>query len=586
MLLQCRNLRKEFGDHEVLKSVSFDLAIGDRLGLTGKNGAGKTTLVSILAGILEPDEGQILWHKDDVRIGCLRQEAYYTGDTLHNIYMHQDIRARGGSSVNISDFLYITSQLGTEKVHEWEAKRFKNLSGGERTKLALAHIWSMKPDFLILDEPTNHLDLRGVEWLIDELKNYQGTILIISHDRYFLDQTVQGILEIENGVINKYNGNYSDYRNEKKERYRAELHAYESQARYKEKLESEIQRLKNWSAKAHRDSTKKGAKSGNKIGSKEYYRVKAKKLDKQIKSTVKRLEKLRQEGITRPKEEPRISFAFQPVSGHGKRILEARHIRKSFGSRILFDDSSFTVQRGERLGIFGPNGCGKTTLAKAILGEEGIEGDLFLSPSVNIGYISQDISDMDDYKKALELFRIPDRKKQGRVRTMLANLGINEVLLNKSLQDLSMGERTKLKLAKLLMGDYDLLLLDEPTNHLDLYTREQLEEALEEYEGTILLITHDRYMMEKICDKLLVFENGLIRRVEYGLAEYLNKTNEDRSDQEKAGDGPADEEERMVLENRIALVLSKLSDAVPGSEEYQKLDEEFNELISIKNRLL
>lgn len=189
----------------------------------------------------------------------------------------------------------------------------------------------------------------------------------------------------------------------------------------------------------------------------------------------------------------------------------------------MFEKSSFYINRGERVGIFGPNGCGKTTLVKALLGRESIEGSLFVSPSVSIGYISQDILDLERDERALDLLSKVSRKEQGRIRTMLANLGLNETLLNKPLKCLSAGERTKLKLADLLIREYELLILDEPTNHLDLYTMEQLEEALEQYEGTILLITHDRYMLEKICNKLLVFENNQVYRFESGLADYLKK---------------------------------------------------------------
>lgn len=584
LLLQCRNIKKEFGIHEVLRSVTFNLEEGERTGLVGKNGAGKTTLANILAGSLQLDSGELLWHSKNVQIGYLRQSIYYTPDLLHELYRGQNGLAEAG------DFLHMTSELGTTKVHKWEDERFASLSGGEKTKLALAQVWTSKPNLLILDEPTNHLDLQGVQWLIDELKNYPGTILAISHDRYFLDQTVSRIMEIEQGMIQEYSGNYTFYRNQKRKNYEAQLHAYEVQEKYKEKLESEIRQLKNWSDKAHRESTRKGAKNGSKMGSKEYFRVKAKKKDKQVKSTIKRLEKLREEGKQRPIQEPKVRFAFREAGIHGKRVLEASLIGKGFGNRILFEKSSFYVQRGERAGIFGPNGCGKTTLVKAILGQETVEGSLFVSPSVQIGYISQDASDLEGEEKALDLFPITNRKEQGKIRTMLANLGLNEVLLNKPLKSLSMGERTKLKLARLLIDDYELLILDEPTNHLDLFTREQLEEALNEYEGTILLITHDRYMMEKICDKLLVFEDQKIKRVESGLVDYLAEREDNKQDGSgKAGDGMPDgsmtqEETKMLLENRITIVLSKLSSLEAGTPEYQVLDSEFKQLIARRNK--
>lgn len=568
LLLQCRNIKKDFGIHHVLKSATFDLEEGERVGLVGKNGAGKTTLVNIIAGTIQPDAGELIWHRKDVRIGYLRQSVYYTADILNELN---------------KEFLHISSELGVSKVYKWQAERIEFLSGGERTKLALAHIWSSNPSFLILDEPTNHLDLQGVQWLIDELKKYQGTILVISHDRYFLDQTVDRIIEIDGGTIEEYRGNYTFYRKEKRKRYESQLHAYMIQEKTMKELESNIRQLKEWSRKAHRDSTKKRVKTGNKMGTKEYYRVKAKKMDKQVKSKIKRLEKLKKEGIKRPDEEPEVFFAFNHVGTYGKRVLEASNIRKCFGSRVLFEKSSFYINRGERVGIFGPNGCGKTTLVKALLGRESIEGSLFVSPSVSIGYISQDILDLERDERALDLLSKVSRKEQGRIRTMLANLGLNETLLNKPLKCLSAGERTKLKLADLLIREYELLILDEPTNHLDLYTMEQLEEALEQYEGTILLITHDRYMLEKICNKLLVFENNQVYRFESGLADYLKKESI-KDNAETRDNGLTREEARMVIENRITEVLGRLSELEPDTPEYQELDAEFKELIEERNK--
>jgi macrolide transport system ATP-binding/permease protein len=577
LILQCKNVKKVFGIHEVLKAVSLDLEEGERVGLVGKNGAGKTTLANIIYGSLKPDGGQIIWHRKDVQIGYLRQSVFYTSNLLHELYLEQDAAAQ------LKDFLHIASELGTEKVYRWEDERFAALSGGEKTKLALAHIWSAKPDLLILDEPTNHLDFQGVQWLIDELKGYPGTILAISHNRYFLDQSVNRILEVENGSVNEYRGNYTFYRNEKRKRYEDQLHAYEVQEKYKEKLNAEIRQLKEWSGKAHRDSTKKGAGSGLKMGLKEFYRAKAKKMDKKVKSTVKRLEKLKTEGVQRPEDEFRVAFSFDEAEKHGRRVLEASNLSKRFGDRVLFGESSFYLQRGEKIGVFGENGCGKTTLVRAILGQEPVDGTLKVSPSANIGYMSQDVHDLDINGTPLDLFDMPNRKEQGRIRTMLANLGFDEVLLTKPLKSLSLGERTKLKLANLITRGYDFLILDEPTNHLELHAREQLEEALEMYEGTILLIAHDRYMLDRICDKMLVFEEGRIRRVEYGLEEYLKRLEQPEAGRTKKS-AMSEEEEKMVLENRITTVLGKLSQLKPETPEYVALDAEFKELISRRNK--
>lgn len=578
LLFQCHKLKKDFGMHSVLKSISIDIQEGERIGLVGKNGAGKTTLANIIFGGMQADEGEVHWHQNDIQIGYLRQSVFYTSNILHRLFLEQD------ASAQLQDFLHTASQLGTQKVYQWEDERFAALSGGEKTKLALAHIWAAKPDVFILDEPTNHLDFQGVQWLIDELVKYKGTIIVISHNRYFLDQSVNHILEIEDGIIHEYRGNYTFYRNEKKKRYEDQLHAYEVQEKYKQKLDADIYQLKNWSGKAHRDSTKKAVATGNKFGGKEYNRMKAKKMDKKVKSTIKRLEKLKVEGIERPAEEFKLNFLFDQVDKKGKRMMEASNISKAYGHRVLFEDSSFYLQRGERMGIFGENGCGKTTLVKAIMDQDSVDGTLYVSPSVTIGYMSQDVLDLDNQKKILDIFDISDRREESRVRTFLASLGFNELMMEKTLQSLSLGERTKLKLANLILKDYDLLILDEPTNHLDLHAREQLEEALEMYDGTILLITHDRYMLERICDKLLVFENSKIKRIEYGLEEYLKRTKQ--PEERESSNNLNAIEEKMLLENRISNVLGKLSQLKPDSSEYIALDVEFKELIAKKQKFL
>ncbi|HOB20426.1 MAG TPA: ABC-F family ATP-binding cassette domain-containing protein, partial [Candidatus Atribacteria bacterium] len=483
LLFQCIDIKKDFGLQSVLKQVSFDIEEGERVGLVGENGAGKTTLADIIYGSVKPDEGSIIWHKKDVRIGYLRQSAYYTSETLGGLLRDWGVKKLLNTLTDTADGLV------SELAGSWGNERLDALSGGEKTKLALARVWADEPDLLILDEPTNHLDYKGVRWLIEELARFAGTILIISHDRYFLDRTAHCILEIEDGRILEYRGNYSFYRAEKRKRYEDMLHAYKVQERYKEKLAQEIRQLREWAGKAHRDSTKKDRSSGVKMGFKEYHRVKAKKLDKRVKSKIKRLEKLKAEGIDKPVEEAGVKFTFEYGEKKGRRIIEAVNISKSFGSRALFSDSSFYILRGERVGIFGENGCGKTTLVKALIGQETVEGGLFVSPNAEIGYMSQDVLDFSNSgQTALDLFDMGDRREQGRIRTMLANLGFTADLLSKPVCDLSLGEQTRLKLAGFIYRQCDVLILDEPTNHLDIHAREQLEDALLQYDGTILLV--------------------------------------------------------------------------------------------------
>ncbi|WP_066501560.1 ribosomal protection-like ABC-F family protein [Abyssisolibacter fermentans] len=571
ILMNCVGIKKDFGEQKVLKDINFEIKLGDRIGLVGNNGAGKTTLANIIYGNIKQDEGNIMWSYKEVKIGYLLQSTFYRAKTINDMYAND--------KECITSFLQATSQLGMDKVKDWNQEKFGELSGGEKTKLALANIWTAKPNLLILDEPTNHLDFQGICWLIDEIKKYDGTIIIISHDRYFLDETVGRILEIEDGVTTSYKGNYTCYRDEKKRRYQSQLKAYINQEKYIKKIEKDIDRLKTWSDKSHRGASKKAEKAGRKFGGKEFYRVKAKKKDKQVKSKLKRLEKIELEGIKKPKEEKEIDFVFNNAEKKGKRVIEALNITKVYGDKVLFRDSCFYIQRGDKIGLYGANGCGKTTLIKAIIGEKKLdEGHMFLSSSAKISYISQDVLDLDGDSLVIELFDITSREKSSKVKTLLANLGFTESMIKKQVKNLSLGERTRVKVAQLILNNNSILILDEPTNHLDLNCREKLEEALENYNGTIIIVSHDRYMLERICDKLLVFENEEVKRIECSFKEYIEKTKKENNDKDKV-------DENLIVETRMAYILGELSKYTPEDPEYQKLDSEFNDLVEKKKRI-
>ena len=283
MLISCRNLIKSFGDRIVLNGIDLDIWEGDRLGLVGRNGAGKTTLADIIAGYQDIDEGSVAMPYQPLNIGYLKQNQ----DELFP--KESEFSTRPEDELN-----RLASNLGINRIGNWPAERLHNLSGGEKTKLALARILAVNPELLILDEPTNHLDYQGVEFLISELSRYQGTVIIISHDRYFLDRTVAKIGEISGGILRIYPGNYTAYREIREKERENQLHRYQSQQKEQQKIELAIKRLKNWSDKAHRESRKKAA--GIK-GGKEYYRKKAKKKDRAIKSQIKRLENMREEQV-------------------------------------------------------------------------------------------------------------------------------------------------------------------------------------------------------------------------------------------------------------------------------------------------
>lgn len=561
ILISLRKVKKSFGEKEVLKDVNLDIKEKEILGLVGNNGCGKTTLANILIGKESLDVGTIKKYKDNLKIGYLKQSTSYDSNSFTDLVINK----------TIDSFFEISSYLGLEKVHNWTKDRLNNLSGGEKTKLSLTEIWNSKPDLLILDEPTNHLDYKGIEWLIEEIKKINLTIIIISHDRYFLDEVTEKIAEIDNGQINIYNGNYTYYRKKKEQIFQNQLHQYEEQKKRERRIDGEIKRLKRWSHIAHRDSTKKD-------GFKEYFRMKAKKKDIQIKSAIKRLEKLKKDGVERPVEEKNVLFEFVSENKRGKSIINANQLSKQYDGRYLFEKSNFYISRCERVGLIGINGCGKTTLIKMILGKEKqTNGDLWISETLKIAYLSQDVLDLDINKTVLDMIKIYDKEKQGKIRTLLANIGITDRMIMQQISSLSLGERTRIKLIFLIIEENNVLILDEPTNHLDLHSREQLEETLLEYTGTIIIASHDRYLLEKITDKLLIFEDEKIRRIERGYKEYENGNEIKNTNNSK--------DEKMLINLRISDIILKMNKYNVDDEIYKKLDLEFKELIKKKNEL-
>ncbi|WP_291561742.1 MULTISPECIES: ribosomal protection-like ABC-F family protein [unclassified Clostridium] len=576
MLLSFKNIKKDFDNVEVLKDISLDIKKNKILGIVGRNGAGKSTLVDIIFGLSEKDEGKILFHQPEIKAAYLRQNGSYELNILCKANSKKD------KDITLNyNMLEFTSELGLEKFYTWDNVRLDNLSGGERTKVSLANIWNFKPQLLILDEPTNNMDFKGVNWLLSELEKFNGSVIIISHDRYFLDKAVDEIIEIEDGKSIIFEGNYSFYKEEKERRFKAQLKQYKEEQSYREKIEEDIDNLKNWSEKAHRESRKKALATGNKMGGKEYFRVKAKKKDVQVKSKIKKLEKLKVDGVEKPKEDKKIYFEFNSNAKGGKRLLEFKNVSKAFGKNVLFNNSSFYINRGEKIGIFGENGTGKSTLIKIIIGEEKLNnGEMWISDSLEIAYLSQNVVDLDSEITPLELIGELPRDNMGKVRTMLFNMGLSNRILDTKIKYLSFGEKMKVKLAGFILKNYPLIILDEPENHIDLPSREQLEEALINYEGTVIIVSHDRYMMEKVCNKMIVIENKMIKRYEKNIKDInlMESHNSLTNDELKS--------KLMVIENKIAEVLGKLSMIANKDEKYLELEQQFNILLKEKSILM
>jgi len=476
-MIRIQQVTKAFDEKPLLVSLNIDIKDGARLGIIGENGCGKTTLMNILASQIECDSGSV----------------YMPNNTVI-AYMEQ---------VQFS-------------------KEDETLSGGERTKKALKTIFSEYSNVLILDEPTNHLDYKGILWLKTLIDRYTGTVIMVSHDRYFMDLICQEIYEIQNTKGTLYTGNYSDYKAEKEHRYLTQKNAYDKDRKAQSMIQADIAQLSTWSQKAHRESTIKGQKTGNKMGAKEYFRAKAKKSDKAVKSKLKRLEKLVDEGLKKPEEDEQIKFQFYKGDNNTKQLIYCEDVEISFGQNLLFETSRFSIMRGERLAFIGQNGSGKTTFIRMLRKEIlAYKGRLSMNPSVRIGYLSQDVMDLDPRKSIIDSLGYVEKDRLTLARIQLNNLGIDKDMIHRKISTLSMGERTRVKLASILLEPFDILILDEPTNHLDIISKEVLEKALLTFEGTILIVSHDLYLLNALCTSMLLIENKNLMKVDIPPKEWL-----------------------------------------------------------------
>lgn len=433
---------------------------------------------------------------------------------------------------------------------------FSQLSGGEKLKARLAKGFAHAADLLLLDEPTNHLDEQSVELLIEQIKNYQGTIILVSHDRYFLDAVATKIWSIENKKLIEHKGNYSSYIEAREQRRLTQQRDYEKQQKMVERIESQMNELTSWSKKAHAQSTKKE-------GFKEYHRVKAKRMDSQVKSKRKRLEKELEKAKIEPVDsEYTVQFSMKANKKFGKRFIEVKNVTKAFDGRTLFENVNFIIQHGEKVAVVGPNGCGKTTLLKILVGQEKFEGEVWLSPSANIGYLTQEVFDLPLEQTPAQLFYKDTFEARGKVQNLMKHLGFHASQWTEPIRNMSMGERVKCKLMAYILEEKDVLILDEPTNHLDLPSREQLEYTLAQYNGTLLIVSHDRYFLEKTTSSKLAISNN---RIQKQWDEAPPKRNNK-------------EEVRLKLETERQEVLGKLSFMTPKDEAYTELDLRFKEL--------
>ncbi len=636
-LLVLENIVKEYSNQCVLDGVSLRVERGERLALTGPNGAGKTTLIKIAMGLENADSGTVTTARN-IKVGYLSQDLQdiaaddRKAETVVHYEKVSEIERRlreleqqmAGNNKNSNEGLYgrlineysrlmtkyeamdgYTIETKIQKVliglglrRETLSTPLSRLSGGEKMRVLVARILLEEPDLLLLDEPTNHLDIRATEWFEGFLKKFKGGIMFVSHDRYFLDRIATRVAELENGSICVRSGSYSNYIQHKKQLSQFIL--------------NEQKRLR-WTIRNARE-TARGLKSRGNIKASKSREKEIKKLSKELKNNLETVK--RQEHLHRA-EGPKIKF--KKVRHVSKDIAWAENLTKSFGEVTLFTRADFHLMGGERIGIIGPNGCGKTTLINMLLGKDkDYEGFLRLGEWVRYSYMGQEVLFENDEMTMLQLILSQKEMQEREARDHLAWFQFYGDEVNKSIRVLSGGERVRLYLACVMLEDADCLILDEPTNHLDMPARDAFEAALKEFKGTIITVTHDRYYLTHCVDKILEIENGRIttyqgnyefyKKVKFGIDEeaaadrapgsgegtntnYGNKGSNNKNYRNRRPEKSSDsfknknlEKKRQEIEAQIIILEAKLKeieglfDQDTPLEKYQEYDELMKEV--------
>ncbi len=590
-ILTVNNIQLSFGEELILRDISFEMQKGERVGLVGVNGSGKTTLFKVLTGEYTPDGGAVVFGKDTV-LGYMEQHVCRDQDkTAFDEVMtvfapllqlegeldriNAQLASHQGSPQELEKLIQLGADLNDRFVDAggltcrsrarsalvglgFEEEQLQNkvgvLSGGQKAKLQLAKMLLSGANLLLLDEPTNHLDIRAVEWLEDFLKNSGGAYIVISHDRYFLDRVTARTLEMEGKTLTSYKGNYSRYLDLRAEHRLAMQRVYESTQREIKRIEGIIEQQRRWNQERN------------------YVTIASKQ--KQIDRLEATLEK--------PEEEPdSIRFQFKASRRSGDEVLTGEDLSISFGGAPLFEHVDLEIRRGEKVFLIGPNGCGKTTLFKILLGQYAPDtGFVRLGAALDLGYYEQSQLSLHDEKTVIdEIWDEHPQFTQTQVRSALAVFLFKGEDVFKPVGALSGGERARVLLLKLMLSKANFLLLDEPTNHLDIRSREALEEALSGYDGTLFVVSHDRYLINKLADKVYLLEREGAKLYLGNYDSYLEQRERQQQAQEQAAPAPKVNLYKQRKEREAALrkkrgALNRLEERIEENDRQVKALEE------------
>ena len=524
--IQVTNLTKFFVIGEnLLENLSFEIQEGECVAILGRNGCGKTSLFNILTGQMDYDSGEV-YVNPNKKLGLISQipkfpEGFTVEDVLRSAFTEllrlrrrmealEGEMAVGATDAQLREYDTLANRFQTgggydmdvevDKIcnglgisSEQRGQEFASLSGGEKTRVNLARLLLEKTDILLLDEPTNHLDLRSVEWLEQYINAFKGTVLTISHDRYFIDQVADRVIEIADGHAEFYSGNYSFYMDEKQARFDLQMKQYEQEQAKLKQLGYTLERMKGWG-----------------INNRTLYR--------RAMSIQHRMERIHR--TEKPKKERTMKASFGEKDFSGDIVFKMKGVSKSFGDRVLFSDVNLSVEGGERIALLGDNGTGKTTFIKCLLGEEDCQGKIQFGPTVKFGYLPQ-IVHFDHPERSLYDTMLYEKNCTPQTaRDRLGAFLFQGEDVFKQVGNLSGGEQSRLRLCMLMDEKINLLILDEPTNHLDIASREWVEAAIEEFEGVLLFVSHDRYFIEKFAERIWLLEDGTIRDFPCGYQKY------------------------------------------------------------------